>query len=397
MATKPHRFEQLAVITRELHKGLPFRLRPDFSGDFVDAKIVSGGQWLVTLSIEWDESWEPPWQSFVRFWQIAHPVQKNFKCVAKMKLPDNHTPHEARLQPGDGHLDLLVFVSTFQTGRPHDGGYIQVLRITLAAEDPQFSLVAELGTDKCCTGMRLQHGNVVAGFYVPGVNRTEAFVWNWKNGAKVEVSSPEGGKNWFLVVSETISILWNANNRYIEVHWSTKSERPDEEHRYLPLPPDTFSDPQVLQAIFPFTDECRKSFGYPYQVALAHLEHETLRIEIDNLGAGRVSFTRYPKDNTYMQNPNDPDDPFGSDSEVPKSFVQTVKGHLVDMSSSGRLTAYFASDSEGDTKIGESISYVAFTNLNSRDPEPHFPFLCPFSGVAGSVSESGDFYIWEVR
>ncbi|KAG8925853.1 hypothetical protein FRC00_003544 [Tulasnella sp. 408] len=285
MVTKPYHFDK-TVITQKIHRGSAFHLKPNLSGDFVDAKIVPGGRWLVTLSTEWNGNWEPRFRSL-----------KTFRSVAKVKLPVDHTPLEVCLQSGDAPLDLLVFVSVFKTGNPYDGGYIRVLRINLADDDPEFSLVAELGTDKFCTGMCLQHGNVVAGFYAPGVNRAEAFAWNWENGAKVEVLSPEG-KHWFLVVSETMSMLWNANNRSIDVRRSTKSDRPNED-RHLPRHSDTFPDPQQgLQAIIPVITECKKFSGDTSQVALAHLEHETLRIDIEDLGAGRVSFTRYPKDNT---------------------------------------------------------------------------------------------------
>lgn len=275
-------------------------------------------------------------------------------------------------------MDLLVFVSVFRTANPYDGGYIQVLRINLADDDPEFSLAAELGTNKFCTGMCLQHGNVVAGFYAPGVHRAEAFAWNWKNRAKVEVSSPEG-KHWFLVVSETLSVLWDANNRSIDLRRSTKSDHPNEAHHHLPRHSDTLPDPpQDLQAIIPVITECKKLSGDTSQVALAHLEDESLRIDIEDGGAGRVSFTRYPKDNTYMQNPEDPEDRFGNGNEAPKSFIQTVSGHLVEMASSGRLTTYFASDQVGETNTEKSVPYFAFTELGDREPEPQFPFLCPF-------------------
>ncbi|KIO23957.1 hypothetical protein M407DRAFT_244627 [Tulasnella calospora MUT 4182] len=67
------------------------------------------------------------------------------------------------------------------------------------------------------------------------------------------------------------------------------------------------------------------------------------------------------------------------------------------MASCGRLTAYLASDSEEITKMGESISYSPFADFNNQDAETHSPFLCSFSGVAGSVSASGDFYIWRMN
>ncbi|KAG8932973.1 hypothetical protein FRC01_011538 [Tulasnella sp. 417] len=398
MATKPYYFEQ-AVIGHKISEECPFYLRPDLIGEFDDAKIVPGGEWLVTLSTDYERQEQPPAlrQPHVRLWQITPPVQKNFNCVAKAKLPTDYIPLELCLQSGDGPLELLVFVNAYRTAMPHDGGYIQVLRISLAAEDPQFSVIAELKTDEFCTGMCLQNSNVLVGTFTQESYLANAFIWDWKNGGKVEVSTSESGRHWFLIVSETISVLWNANNRSVDVRWSSKSDRPNEEQHHLPLPRDTLADPLLdPQDIFPVIHECRRPSGDTYQTALAHLEHETLRIEVEGLGAGRVSFTRYPKDNTYMENPEDPGDPFGNDAEAPKSFIQTVNGHLVDIASSGRLTAYLASSSEDNTKTGESISYFPFTDFNEDASELHSPFLCPFSGVIGSVSESGEFYIWRM-
>ncbi|KIO19523.1 hypothetical protein M407DRAFT_246135, partial [Tulasnella calospora MUT 4182] len=97
-----------------------------------------------------------------------------------------------------------------------------------------------------------------------------------------------------------------------------------------------------------------------------------------------------------MQDPSDPSDPFGNEIEAPSDFSQTIGGHLVDMSSSGRLTVYFTPDSQESTKVGESMSYLAFTDFGDRASETHCPFMCPFSGVVGTVSQSGDFYIWRM-
>lgn len=124
MVTKPYHFEK-TVITHKIHRGSPFHLKPNLSGDFVDAKIVSGGRWLVTLSTEWNGNWEPRFRSLVRLWRVTPPFQKTFRSVAKVKLPVDHTPLEVCLQSGDAPLDLLVFVSVFKTGNPYDGGCVQ--------------------------------------------------------------------------------------------------------------------------------------------------------------------------------------------------------------------------------------------------------------------------------
>ncbi|KAG8957143.1 hypothetical protein FRC00_004415, partial [Tulasnella sp. 408] len=201
-------------------------------------------------------------------------------------------------------------------------------------------------------GMILQEGRVVATYYVPGAERVRAFVWNWKNGDRLDVSSEEllGGTFWFVIITETLYVMWNAVSRSVDVHWSAKSDRPDSVDRHFPGLSDTFPHPpQGVQAILPVIDQYRDTSGGAHQVFLTHLEEETLRADIKSLGTGQISFTRYPKDNTYMQDPSDPSDPFGSDFEAPSDFSQTVGGHLVDMSSSGRITVYFTSDSEETT------------------------------------------------
>lgn len=122
MATKPYGFER-AVLKRKLRTVSPLHLKPDLFGEFEDVKIVSGGQWLVTLSVEWDRNPESdsPAQPFVRLWRISPPVRKNFDCIAAMKLPLDFAPLELCLQPGDAPLDLLVFVNTFSTTDPENG------------------------------------------------------------------------------------------------------------------------------------------------------------------------------------------------------------------------------------------------------------------------------------
>ncbi|KAG8941989.1 hypothetical protein FRC00_012094 [Tulasnella sp. 408] len=196
MATKPYCFEQ-AIITNKLCDETPWKLKPDLIGEFDDAKIVPGGEWLVTLSTEVEPPPRPR-QPYVRLWQITPPVEKNFKCVARTELPVNHIALELCLQPGDGPMELLVFVNAYKTGTPHGGGFIRVLQINLEGEDPQFSVLTELKTDKFCTGMCLQHGKVLAGTFTPQDYLANAFIWDWKNGGTVEVSSHEDGWKPFL-------------------------------------------------------------------------------------------------------------------------------------------------------------------------------------------------------
>ncbi|KAG8939187.1 hypothetical protein FRC00_014112 [Tulasnella sp. 408] len=138
------------------------------------------------------------------------------------------------------------------------------------------------------------------------------------------------------------------------------------------------------------------------QIALAYLEEETLRIDMESLGAGRISFTSYRKDNTYMQDPDDPSSPYGNKNEVPSDFVKTVSEHLVELSSSGRLTLYLAP--EGGREEGECISYgvygAALDGTEVADglvSDERIPFICPFSGIIGSVAETGHLFIWRLE
>ncbi|KAG8917601.1 hypothetical protein FRC01_002336 [Tulasnella sp. 417] len=400
MATRPYELEQI-IIKRRLRNVSPSRSKPNLRAKFADAKMVSGGQWLVTLSTERTRQQGSGTleQAFVRLWQITSPIQKNLKCVASMELLADHTPLEAYLQPGDGSLDLLVFVNVYNTAIPETGGYIQVLRIDLAVEGPEFSLLTQLKTDRFCSGMNVQDGSVVAGFYVPGVERARPMIWSWKNGERLDESRPElGGTGWFTIVSENLYVLWNANSRSIDVHWSSNSDRPGSVDHHLPGTSDAFPNPpQGVQALLPVLNECRNTSGDVSHAILTHLEQETLRTDIESLGTGRISFTRYAKDNKYMQNPSNPSDPFGNELEAPFDFSQTVNGHLLDMSSSGRLSVYFTSHSAENTKTGESMSYQAFTDFSDRASKIRFPLLCPFSGVVGTVSQGGDFCIWRME
>ncbi|KIO34434.1 hypothetical protein M407DRAFT_240702 [Tulasnella calospora MUT 4182] len=122
---------------------------------------------------------------------------------------------------------------------------------------------------------------------------------------------------------------------------------------------------------------------------------------MESLGAGRIRFTSYQKDNIYMQDPGDVSSPYGNEHEVPSDFVKTVSGHLVDLSSSGRLTLYLAP--EGRHEEGECISYGVFnsglddTAINGLVSDQRFPFICPFSGIVGCVAATGYLYIWRLK
>lgn len=188
-------------------------------------------------------------------------------------------------------------------------------------------------------------------------------------------------------------MIWNVDGRAIDLYW--KSGDPEKVDRHFPTLSDALPTPPAgSQAILPAVNEFRRYSGDLVQIALIHLEEETLQVQIESVGHGRISFTRYPKDNTHMQTPDDPEDPFGNEFEVPSGFIQMVGGHLIEMSSTGHITAYYAVDTKEDTTVGESISYAAFNDFSHRTFDKHFPFMCTFSGIVGTVSSSGDFYIW---
>lgn len=149
----------------------------------------------------------------------------------------------------------------------------------------------------------------------------------------------------------------------------------------------------IDQAIVPTLINSWNSGTDLHQIALAHLNQETLRIDMGNLGAGHIGFTSYLKDNTYMQDPQDVYSPYGNEHEVPSDFFKTVSDHLVNLSSSGRLTYYLSPES--GSQGTESISYYVYGN----DPvgDQHFTFICPFNGIVGSVSGAGNLFLWRLE
>lgn len=156
--------------------------------------------------------------------------------------------------------------------------------------------------------------------------------------------------------------------------------------------------PQASQTMGPIAPTLVKSWNpADLHIILVHTEDTTIRADFTNIGVDQLHFSRYHKNNSYMQDPHSPFSPLGTFVEVPSNFVKTVSGHLVDLAPSGRLTVYYATTGDDQPLAGESNSYHAFENFEDRTSGTHYPFICPFSGVVGTVTEQCDFYLWRMK
>lgn len=156
--------------------------------------------------------------------------------------------------------------------------------------------------------------------------------------------------------------------------------------------------PQASQTMGPIAPILIKSWNpSDPHIILAHTENTTIRADFTNTGVDQLQFSRYLKNNSYMQDPYDPFSPLGALVEVPGYFVKTVSGHLVDLAPSGRLTVYYTTSGDDRPLAGESNSYHVFENFEDRTSGTHLPVICPFSGVVGTVTEQCDFYIWRMK
>ncbi|KAG8953043.1 hypothetical protein FRC04_002989 [Tulasnella sp. 424] len=239
--------------------------------------------------------------------------------------------------------------------------------------------------------MGIQGQNVTVTFAHQGRDWSEALIWDWRNDERNVVRSPSpAGWYWFMAASKTIATLWNLETRSIEVHLPSPSGGYAKagSHHPISAASNEVTPDGIDYAIIPSLIDSWISGTDLHQIALAHLKQETLRIDMEDLGAGRIWFTAYLKDNTYMK--GDILSPYGDEYEVPSDFFKTVSDHLVDLSSSGRLTLYLSPEGGGEDT--ECISdFVCKTRV---DDEQHFPFICPFSGIVGSVSAGGFLSIW---
>ncbi|KAG9051206.1 hypothetical protein FS837_011322 [Tulasnella sp. UAMH 9824] len=274
----------------------------------------------------------------------------------------------------------------------------------MADESPQFTLVVDHQIDRFCSGMGIEDRNVVVTISNHGRDWSEALVWDWRRNEKVVVQSPNApGVFWFMAASEELVTMSNSETRCIEVHEPSPAGGYERVRNHAPrsTPPKDGKDPRGVQAIVPTLIESWNSGTDLDQIALAYLEDETLRIDMESLGAGRIRFTSYRKDNTYMQDREDASSPYGNKHEVPSDFVKTISEHLVELSSSGRLTLYLAP--EGGREEGECISYGVYSaTLDGTEatdglvPDQRFPFICPFSAIIGSVAATGHLCIWQL-
>ncbi|KAG8976742.1 hypothetical protein FRC05_003092 [Tulasnella sp. 425] len=160
MTTTPYRFEQ-TVMQGKLREVPPVRLRHALVTEFLDAKIVPGGRWIVTANRDWDDfpSEDVP---FVRLWRLVPGSSPHdaFPCIASKQLHVGYRPTELCVTTGEGSLDLLVLVNSLNTESLRRC-YIQVLKIDLAAEEPEFVVLAEMKLEMLCSCIRLQGDSVV--------------------------------------------------------------------------------------------------------------------------------------------------------------------------------------------------------------------------------------------
>ncbi|KAG8905767.1 hypothetical protein FRC00_013029, partial [Tulasnella sp. 408] len=200
---------------------------------------------------------------------------------------------------------------------------------------------------------------------------------------------------WCVAASQDRVVFWNDAQFSVDVHELSAEGESGLAHRHeagFNLPPEHSQDmcPIGPTLIKPWNSTDLHTF-------LVHAENATIRVDFTNVEVETFNFSRYPKDNAYMKDPDDPFNPLGSYVEVPSHFVKTCSGHLVDLSPSGRLTIYYAITGDDQPIAGESNTYHAFANFEDRVSGKHHPIICPFSGVAGTVTEQCDFYVWRMK
>ncbi|KAG8981677.1 hypothetical protein FRB90_007072 [Tulasnella sp. 427] len=326
---------------------------------------------------------------------------EGLRPIARFDLRPGLTPLELCLQPGTASSELLVFVNSYDL-QNECASCLLALSIDLSSDDPQFCEIAELAVGNYCSGMCIQGQNLIAGYSPdPEKDWSEAVVWDWRRDEKIVVRSPPPARRyWFMTASQRIVSLWNSQARSIEVLRRSPSGEYEHigDHRPTSFPIRSKDEDitEDTQAMVPTLIDPWNAAVDPRLVALAYLEQETLRIDIEDPESGRVSFTSYPTDNTYMQDPRDMFSPYGDVFEVPDEFVKTVSGHLVDLSSSSRLTIYLApEDDEDDGR--EHVSYRTASGEDIRLDQYYsaIPFICPFSGIVGKLRSNGELYLWK--
>ncbi|KIO34433.1 hypothetical protein M407DRAFT_218644 [Tulasnella calospora MUT 4182] len=405
IASKPYRFER-SIIKKRLRDVSLTRLKPETRALVVMADIVPGGEWVVTLTVELTTLVPPSGAGCLRLWCIAAPVMKQFGCRASLALSTGFNPRELCLQPDEAEHCLLVFVNGVQgpdgertgKGSVANQGHpvsrlMQAWRIDLSADDPQFSSLTTLPTPRPSAGMVVHGYTALATTSNPETGEREDVVWNWKHGQSVLI--PSSNRLWSIAGSQDKIVFWNDAKLSVDVHEALAEGEWGLARRHEPI---YHLPPQASKIMGPIAPTLVKPWNLADRhTILVHTENTTIRADFTDTVMEGFKFSRYPKDNSYMQDPNNPFSPLGTYVEVPSYFVKTVSGHLVDLAPSGRLTVYYAMTGDDHPLAGESNSYHAFANFEDRASGIHHAFICPFSGVAGTVTEQCDFYIWRMK
>ncbi|KAG9044411.1 hypothetical protein FS837_008189 [Tulasnella sp. UAMH 9824] len=392
IASKPYRFER-SILKKKLRDASLTRLKPEIRGLVVMADVVPGGDWVITLTVELTSLDPPSGAGCLRLWCTAAPIMKRFGCRAIISLQTEFKPRELCLQPDEAEHCLLAFVNGIQLGLDGEvAGLIQVFRIDLAADNPQFSLLKTLPTPRPSVGMVVHGDTALATSSNPETDEREDVVWDWKHGQSVFI--PSTNKLWSVAASQDKIVFWNNEQLTVDAHEASVEggwglARRHESGFDMP--------PQASQTMGPIAPTLVKSWNpADLHTILVHTENTTIRVDFTNTGVDQLRFSRYHKNNSYMQDPYSPFSPLGTFVEVPSHFVTTVSGHLVDLAPSGRLTVY-ATTGDDQPLAGESNSYHAFENFEDRTSGTHYALICPFSGVVGTVTEQCDFYIWRMK
>ncbi|KAG8910800.1 hypothetical protein FRC01_006121 [Tulasnella sp. 417] len=339
---------------------------------------------------------------------------KQFGCRANVTLPPEFIPRELCLQSDDAEHGLLVFVNGVQALDGERTGYrtihsalkdgnladqgcsvsrlMQAFRIDLSADILEFSSLTTLPTPRPSAGMAVHGHTALATTSNPETGEREDVVWNWKQGQSAFV--PSTNRLWSVAASQNRMVFWNDSHLSVDVHETSADRGWGLAHRHEPG--FNFST-HASQTMGPIAPTLLKPWSpADLHTILVHTENATIRTDFTDTG-DLFKFSGYPKDNSYMQDPDNPFSPLGTYVEVPGYFVKTVSGHLVDLAPSGRLTVYYAITGDDQSLEGESSSYHAFENFEDRASGTHHAFICPFGGVAGTVTEQCDFYVWRMK
>jgi hypothetical protein len=95
LSSRPTRFER-AICKGRLIKRSPVHLHPVGDGERdrrdLDAKLIPGGRWLVTVGICWSESPILGAYAGLSIWEIGYPVMKRIRLVQTVQLEGEPRP-----------------------------------------------------------------------------------------------------------------------------------------------------------------------------------------------------------------------------------------------------------------------------------------------------------------